>query len=116
MTRIKRGAGGTHRRHRKMVKAAKGYRGHRSKLFRAAKNAVAKAGQNAYRNRKEKKRDFRTLWIARINAACRAHGTKYSLLIDGCFKKNIQVNRKMMAEMAANNPEAFKALLDEAIK
>jgi len=99
-----------------MVKAAKGYRGHRSKLFRAAKNAVAKAGQNSYRNRKEKKRDFRTLWIARINAACRAAGSKYSLLIDGCFKKDIQVNRKMMAEMAVNNPEAFKALLDEATK
>lgn len=115
MTRIKRGVA-THRRHRKMVKAAKGYRGARSKLFRRAKNAVAKAGQNSYIGRRLKKRDFRQLWIARINAACRANGSKYSALINGCFKKDIQVNRKMMAEMAANNPEAFKALLEEALK
>jgi len=99
-----------------MVKAAKGYRGARSKLFRRAKNAVAKAGQNSYIGRRLKKRDFRQLWIARINAACRANGSKYSLLINGCFKKDIQVNRKMMAEMAVNAPEAFKALLDEALK
>jgi len=99
-----------------MVKAAKGYRGARSKLFRRAKNAVAKAGQNSYIGRRLKKRDFRQLWIARINAACRANGSKYSLLINGCFKKDIQVNRKMMAEMAVNVPEAFKALLDEALK
>lgn len=115
MTRIKRGVT-VHRRHHKMVKAAKGYRGARSKLFRRAKNAVAKAGQNSYIGRRLKKRDFRQLWIARINAACRANGSKYSLLINGCFKKDIQVNRKMMAEMAVNVPEAFKALLDEALK
>ena len=115
MTRVKRGVN-AHRRHQKVLKAAKGYRGGRSRLFRAAKNAVAKAGQNAYRDRKLRKRTFRTLWIARINAACRAHGSKYSALIDGCFKKDIRVNRKMLAEMAVNNPESFKAVLDEAIK
>ncbi|MBT3704688.1 50S ribosomal protein L20 [Candidatus Peregrinibacteria bacterium] len=115
MTRVKRGVT-THRRHQKTLKAAKGYRGHRSKLFRAAKNAVTKAGQNAYRDRKLKKRTFRTLWIARINAACRAHGSKYSALIDGCFKKDIRINRKMLAELAANNPDTFKAVLDEALK
>ena len=115
MTRIKRGVT-VHRRHHKMLKAAKGYRGARSKLFRRAKNAVAKAGQNAYIGRRLKKRDFRQLWIARINAACRANGSKYSAFINGCFKKDIQVNRKMMAEMAVNHPEAFKALLEEALK
>lgn len=115
MTRVKRGVT-AHRRHQKTLKAAKGYRGGRSKLFRAAKNAVAKAGQNSYRDRKKKKRNFRQLWIARINAACRANGSKYSALIDGCFKKDIQVNRKMLAELAANEPEAFKAVLDEALK
>lgn len=114
MTRVKSGVS-AHRRHQKVLKAAKGYRGGRSKLFRRAKNAVAKAGQNAYRDRKLKKRTFRQLWIARINAACRVRGTKYSVLIDGCFKKDIRVNRKMLAELAANEPEAFKAVLAEAV-
>jgi large subunit ribosomal protein L20 len=114
MTRVKRGVN-AHRRHRKVLKAAKGYRGGRSKLFRAAKNAIAKAGQNAYKDRKLRKRTFRQLWIARVNAACRAHGSKYSVLIDGCFKKDIRVNRKMLAELAANEPDTFKAVLDEAL-
>jgi large subunit ribosomal protein L20 len=115
MTRVKRGVT-AHRRHQKVLKAAKGYRGGRSKLFRRAKNAVAKAGQNSYRDRRLKKRTFRGLWIARINAACRAEGTRYGLFIDACFKKNIQINRKMLAELAANHPETFKAVLDEAMK
>lgn len=115
MTRVKRGVT-AHRRHKKYLVAAKGYRGARHRLVRRAMAAVAKAGQNAYMHRKRKKRDFRKLWIARINAACRAMGTKYSLLIDGCFKKNIQVNRKMMAEIAVRQPEAFKAFVEEAIK
>jgi len=115
MTRVKRGVT-AHRRHKKTLLAAKGYRGARHSLVRRAIAAVAKAGQNAYMHRKRKKRDFRKLWIARINAACRELGTKYSLLIDGCFKKNIQVNRKMMAEMAARQPEAFKAFVEEVLK
>lgn len=114
MTRVKRGVT-AHRRHKKYLIAAKGYRGHRHSLVRQAKNAVAKAGQNAYMHRKRKKRDFRKLWIARINAACRAMGTKYSLMINGCFKKDIQVNRKMLAEIAVKDPEAFKAFVEEAL-
>lgn len=115
MTRVKRGVN-THRRHQKMLKAAKGYRGARSKLYRRAKAAVAKAGQHSFVDRKRKKRLYRQLWIVRVNNACRLHGTKYSLLINGMFKKNIAVNRKMLADLAVNNPEAFKALVAEALK
>jgi len=115
MTRVKRGVT-AHRRHHKILKGAKGYRGGRSKLFCAAKIAVIKAGLHAYRDRKFRKRSFRQLWIARINAVCRQLGTKYSLLIDACFKKNIQVNRKMMAELAVKEPEVFKAFVEEAMK
>jgi len=114
MSRVKSGVN-AHRRHQKVLKAAKGYRGGRSKLYRRAKNAVMKAGQNSYRDRRLKKRTFRALWIARINAACRANGARYSRLIDGMFKKDIQINRKMLAELAVNNPEVFKAILDEAM-
>jgi len=114
MTRVKRGVT-AHRRHKKYLIAAKGYRGARHRLVRRAKSAVAKAGQNAYMHRKRKKRDFRKLWIARINAACRAMGTKYSLMINGCFKKDIQVNRKMLAEIAVKDPAAFKAFVEEAL-
>ena len=115
MARVKSGVS-AHRRHRKVVKAAKGYRGGRSKLYRAAKNAVAKAGQNAYRDRRLRKRTFRRLWIARVNAACRGLGTKYSALIDGCFKKDIRLNRKMLAELAANEPKVFEAIVEEAVE
>ena len=115
MTRVKRGVP-AHRRHLKMLKAAKGYRGGRSKLFRRAKNAVAKAGQNAYRDRRLKKRTFRGLWIARINGACRAEGTRYGLFMDACFKKDIRINRKMLAELAATTPETFKAVLEEVME
>ncbi|MBU1152166.1 50S ribosomal protein L20 [Patescibacteria group bacterium] len=114
MTRIKRGVT-AHRRHRKVVKAAKGYRGLRSKTFRQAKNAVMKAGIHSYRDRRLKKRTFRSLWIARINAACRALDVKYSRLIDGMTKKNISVNRKMLAEIAVSAPEAFKAVVEKAM-
>ncbi len=113
MTRVKRGVT-AHRRHRKVVKAAKGYRGLRSKNFRAAKNAVMKAGLNSYTHRRLKKRTFRALWIARINAACRPLGITYSRLIAGMTIKNIRVNRKMLAEMAANEPAAFKAVVEAA--
>jgi len=114
MTRIKRGVT-AHRRHKKFLKAAKGFRGQRSRLAVAAMTAVKKAGKNAYRDRRIKKRTFRGLWIARINAACKLLGTKYSLLINGMFKKDIQVNRKMLAELAVNHPETFKAIVGEAI-
>lgn len=115
MTRVKRGVT-AHRRHQKVLKAAKGFRGARSKLYTRAKTALYKSGQNAFRDRKRKKRLFRGLWITRINAACRANGTRYGLFIDACFKKNIQVNRKILADLAVRNPEAFKAVLDEAMK
>ncbi|MBD3360920.1 50S ribosomal protein L20 [Candidatus Peregrinibacteria bacterium] len=113
MSRVKSGKT-THRRHRKVVKAAKGYRNLRSKNFRDAKNALMKAGQHSYKHRRTRKRDFRRLWITRINNACREHGINYSRFIDGMTKKNIRINRKMLAELAVNEPEAFKAVVDEA--
>lgn len=97
-----------------MVKAAKGYRGLRSRNFRAAKNAVMKAGLNSYRDRRLKKRTFRSLWIARINAACRPLGVSYSRLVAGMTAKGIEINRKMLAELAATAPEAFKAVVEAA--
>lgn len=114
MTRVK-GGENTHRRHRKAVKAAKGYRGLRSTNFRAAKNALAKAGMHAYAHRRTRKRDFRSLWILRINAACRELGIKYSRLIFQMEVAGVRLNRKMMAELAANEPEVFKAVI-EAVK
>ena len=114
MTRVKRGFS-AHRRHRKTVKAAKGYRGLRSKTFRQAKNALMKAGTNAYRDRRLKKRSFRRLWIVRINAACRAEGVSYSRFINSLQKKSILVDRKILAEIALNEPEVFKKILNEAV-
>ncbi|MFC1599649.1 50S ribosomal protein L20 [Patescibacteria group bacterium] len=111
MTRVKRGVQ-AHRRHKKVIKAAKGYRGLRSKTFRQAKNAVMKAGINAYRDRRLKKRTFRSLWITRINAACRANGISYSRFINGCFHADMRVDRKMLAELAVSEKEAFKAIVD----
>ena len=113
MTRVKSGES-THRRHRKVIKAAKGYRGLRSKTFKQAKNAVMKAGMHAYTHRRTKKREFRRLWIARINAACRPLGINYSRLIDGMTKRSIVVNRKMLAEIAVSEPAAFKAVVEAA--
>lgn len=113
MTRVKRGEH-AHRRHRKVVKAAKGYRGLRSRTFKQAKTALMKAGLNSYTHRRTRKRDFRRLWIARINAACRPLGINYSRLIDGMTKKSIEINRKMLAELAVSEPAAFKAVVEAA--
>ncbi len=114
MTRIKRGTV-AHRRHREVVKAAKGMRGQRGRTFKASKNALMKAGQNAYVSRRLKKRTFRSLWIARINAGCRPLGITYSRLIAAMTLKGVAINRKMLAELAANEPAAFKAVV-EAVK
>ena len=111
MSRVKRGVA-AHRRHKKVLKAAKGYRGLRSKTFRQAKNAVMKAGINAYRDRRIKKRTFRSLWITRINSACRENGISYSRFINGCFHADVRLDRKMLAELAVNDKAAFKAIVD----
>ncbi|MFC1655728.1 50S ribosomal protein L20 [Patescibacteria group bacterium] len=113
MTRIKRGVI-AHRRHRKIVSAAKGYRGKRSTTFKQAKNAVMKAGINAYRDRRLKKRTFRQMWITRINAACRANGITYSRFINALLREDIQIDRKMLADLAVHNEEAFKAITERA--
>lgn len=103
----------TRRRHKKIVRLAKGYRGLRNHLFRAAKNAVMKAGIHAYRDRRRKKRDFRSLWNVRINAACRSLGTTYSRFIAALFKNKVVINRKMLADLALNNPAIFKSIVDQ---
>lgn len=115
MTRVKRGVT-AHRRHKKIILAAKGYRGLRSKTFQQAKQAVLKAGMHAYKDRKNKKRTFRRLWILRINAALRTMGFKYSRLIDAMTKKNIQINRKLLSEMAYSNPDLFKKVIEEIMQ
>ena len=102
------------RRRKKILKLAKGYRGGRSKQIRTASDAVDRAGVSAYRDRRRKKRTFRALWIARINAAARLNGTTYSQLISGLGKAGVDVNRKVLADLAVTNPEAFKALVDTA--
>lgn len=112
MTRIKRGVS-AHRRHKKVQKAAKGFRGQRGVTFKQAQNAVMKAGIYSYAHRKTKKRTFRSLWIARINAACREHGISYNRFIESLTKKGIEINRKMLAELAVNDPEVFKAVVDQ---
>ena len=106
----------TRKKHKKVLKMAKGYYGAKSTRFRMAKQAVMKSLQYAYVGRKLKKRDFRKLWIARINAAARANGVNYSTLINGMKKANINVNRKMLAEMAVNDPKAFTELVAAATK
>ena len=100
-----------HRRHRKVVKQAKGYYGARSRNFKAAKDAVWKAGQYAYRDRRQRKRFFRRLWITRINAAVRQHGLSYSAFIAGLKDKEIELDRKVLADMAMNNPDSFAELV-----
>ncbi|MFQ6678671.1 MAG: 50S ribosomal protein L20 [Fidelibacterota bacterium] len=100
-----------HRRHRKVVKQAKGYYGARSRNFKAAKDAVWKAGQYAYRDRRQRKRFFRRLWITRINAAVRQHGMSYSAFIAGLKEKEIDLDRKILADMAMNNPDSFAELV-----
>ena len=113
MARIK-GAMHTRKRHKKILKLAKGYRGGRSRLFRTANEAVMKAMSNAYIGRKQKKRDFRRLWIARISAACKMNGVNYSTFINGLKKANIELNRKMLSEIAISDPAAFTALVEKA--
>ena len=100
-----------HRRHRKVVKQAKGYYGARSRNFKAAKDAVEKAGLYAYRDRRQRKRQFRRLWIIRINAAARLHGLSYSQFIAKLKAKGIDLDRKILADMAMNDPDTFKELV-----
>ncbi len=113
MARIK-GAVVTRRRHKKILKLAKGYRGAKSRLFRTANEAVMKSLVYAYIGRKQKKREFRQLWIARINAAARMNGISYSRLMNGLKKANIEMNRKMLSEIAIADPAAFTALVEKA--
>lgn len=101
----------SHRRRKRILKEAKGYWGARSKVLTVAKHSIDKGYQYAYRDRKAKKRTFRQLWIARINAAARLHGTTYSRLIDGLNKKQVDINRKVLAELAVTNPEAFAEIV-----
>lgn len=113
--RIKRGVNAVKKR-RKILKQAKGYFGAKSKLYRTAREQVMKSGQYAYIGRKQKKRDFRALWITRINAACRMNDISYSRFIDGLKKANVTLNRKVLADMAVREPEAFAALVETAKK
>lgn len=113
--RVKRGMV-TKRRHKKVLEAAKGYRWGRSDVFRLAKNAVAKAGQNAYIGRKNKKRDYRTLWIARISAAVRTLGLNFSQFQAALTKKSILLNRKILADLAARDSAVFEKVVQEAKK
>ena len=115
MSRVKRGVTKS-ARHKKVLAQAKGYRGRRKNTFRIANQAVEKAGQYAYIGRKLKKRQFRALWIQRINAAARLHGLTYGRFMDGIKKAGIDLDRKVLADMAANEPEAFKALAETAKK
>ena len=113
MARVKRGviAG---RRHKKILKKAKGYYNARRKVFRAAKQAVIKAGQYAYRGRREKKREFRALWITRINAAARLCGLSYSTMVDGMNKAGLAIDRKILADLAVHDLPAFTAIAEKA--
>jgi len=113
MTRVKRGNVARKRRN-KILKLAKGFRGSHSKLFRTANQQVMKALRNAYRDRRKKKRDFRRLWIARINAAARMRGTNYSQLAGQLKKANIEINRKMLSQMAILDPSAFTQIVELA--
>ncbi|MGD8912682.1 MAG: 50S ribosomal protein L20 [Candidatus Thiodiazotropha sp.] len=113
MSRVKRGVQ-ARARHKKVLDEAKGYYGARSKVYRVAKQAVIKAGQYAYRDRRQKKRQFRALWIARINAGARENGLSYSRMINGLHKANIEVDRKMLADLAVNDKTAFSVLAEQA--
>ena len=113
MARVK-GAMMTRKRRKKVLKLAKGYFGAKSKLFRTAKQAVMKSGQYAYIGRKQRKRDFRRLWITRISAAAKANGMNYSTFMNGMKKANITLNRKMLAELAVSDAAAFAGLAEKA--
>jgi large subunit ribosomal protein L20 len=113
MSRVKRGVT-AHARHKKIIELAKGYRGRRKNVFRVAKQAVTKAGQYAYRDRRQRKRQFRALWIARINAAAREHGLSYSRFMDGLKKSSIEIDRKVLADLAVFDKNAFSVLAEQA--
>jgi len=113
MARVKRGVQ-ARAKHKKVLKKAKGYYGARSRVYRVANQAVTKAGQYAYRDRRQKKRQFRALWIARINAGARLHGLSYSVFINGLSKAGIELDRKVLADMAINEPVAFQGLCEQA--
>ncbi len=113
MPRVKRGVT-TRRRHKKILKQAKGYYGARSRSYKVAKQAVVRAGVNAYRDRRQRKRQFRRLWIARINAAARQQGLSYSRFIAGLKKAAIDVDRKVLADLAVNEKATFQVLAEEA--
>jgi large subunit ribosomal protein L20 len=113
MARVKRGVQ-ARKRHKKILKLAKGYYGARSRVFRVAKQAVIKAGQYAYRDRRQRKRQFRQLWIARINAGARVNGLTYSRFINGLKVASIEVDRKILADLAVNEKGAFAALVEKA--
>ncbi len=115
MARVKRGVT-SHAKHKKTLKAAKGFYGRRKNTIRIAKQAVEKSNQYATRDRRTKKRNFRALWIQRINAATREHGLTYGRFIDGLNKAGIEVDRKVLSDMAIHEPEAFGALVDQAKK
>jgi large subunit ribosomal protein L20 len=113
MARVKRGVT-THARHKKVIKAAKGFRGRNSNVYTVAKEKVEKGLQYAYRDRRNRKRSFRALWIQRINAGAREHGLTYSQFMNGVTKAGIELDRKVLADMAATDPAAFKAVVDQA--
>ena len=115
MARVK-GALSTRKRHKKILKLAKGYRGAKSKLYRVANQAVMKSLSYAYVGRKLKKRDFRSLWITRISAACKMNDINYSRFMNGLKKANIEINRKMLSEIAISDPNAFTQLVETAKK
>jgi len=112
MVRVKRGVT-THRRHKKVLKRAEGFRGTRNRLFKRANEAVMRAGQNQYRDRRVKKREMRKLWIMRINAAVREHGMTYGRFIEGVTKAGIEVDRKMLADIAVRDPQAFAEIVNQ---
>jgi large subunit ribosomal protein L20 len=113
MARVKRGTI-AHARHKKVLKRAKGYYGRRKNVFRVATQAVTKAGQYAYRDRKVRKREFRALWIVRINAAAREHGMNYARFINGLLKSEIALDRKVLADLAVHDKPAFAVLVERA--
>lgn len=108
------GGKSAHARHRKVIKKAKGYRGRRKNCFRVAVQAVERAGQYAYRDRRAKKRNFRALWIQRINAGAREHGLTYSQLINGLKKAGIELDRKVLSDLAIHSKDGFKSVVDQA--
>ncbi len=113
MARVKRGVT-SHAKHKKVLRRAKGYYGRRKNTIKVARQAVEKAGQYAYRDRRVRKRNFRALWIQRINAAARTHGLTYARFINGLGKAGIEIDRKVLADLAVREPDAFKVLVDKA--